>query len=288
VTYDAQSVRGYFDAYGEREWQRLETSFQGRSSYAVHRRILEDYVEPGYRVLDIGSGPGRYAIDIATTGASVTLVDLSEVQLDIARRRLAERGLIDRVESFQTGDVLDLHAFDDATFDLVVCFGGVVSYTKEQHPAALLELARVVRPGGAVLLSVMSLHGTMRLIGPLDAASVIESIDHHLVWDEILSGADVTYTRAGSGEFHQPIALFTSIGLNAALENAGLRVERLASANPLFTQYMKLPQIEANPLVTERLIELEISVCEYPGLLDAGGHLIAVARRPSDQKGALK
>jgi len=280
VTYDAESVRGYFDAFGEREWQRLEMNFQGRSSYAVHRHILEDYVEADYHVLDVGSGPGRFAIDMALMGARVSLVDLSQVQLDIARQRLAERGLIERVESFQTGDVLDLHAFDDGAFDLVVCFGGVVSYTRQEYPRALIELARVVRPGGAVLLSVMSLHGTMRLLGPLDAANVVETIDQHLAWNEVVDGAGVTCTRVGSSEFHQPIALFTSNGLSEALENAGLRVERLASANPLFTQYMKMPQIEANPSASDRLIELEVAVCEHPGLVDAGGHLIAVARRP--------
>jgi len=281
VTYDAQAVRGYFDAYGEREWQRLEATFQGRSSYAVHRHLLDQYVRPGLRVLDIGSGPGRYAIDIAAMGARVTLVDLSEVQLEIARRRLGERQLLDRVESFRTGDVLDLDAFDDGAFDLVICFGGVVSYTKEQYPRALRELRRVVRPEGAVLVSVMSLHGTMRLIGPLDAAKVIETIDQHLEWSEVVGGAGVTCTRVGSAEFHQPIALFTSAGLTSALEEAGLRVERLASANPLFTQYMKLPQIEASPVAAERLIQLEVAACESPGLLDAGGHLIAVGRAGS-------
>ena len=68
MTYDAESVRGYFDAFGEREWQRLEMNFQGRSSYAVHRHILEDYVEADYHVLDVGSGPGRFAIDVAAMG----------------------------------------------------------------------------------------------------------------------------------------------------------------------------------------------------------------------------
>jgi 2-polyprenyl-3-methyl-5-hydroxy-6-metoxy-1,4-benzoquinol methylase len=277
--YDQQSVRRYFDAFGEREWQRLEATFQGRSNYAVHRHLLEQHVSAGSRVLDVGSGPGRFAIDLATLGARVTLVDLSHVQLDLARQRLAERQMLDCVETFQRADVLDLSAFADSTFDAVVCFGGVLSYTREKYRAAISELARVVRPGGVVLVSVMSLYGAMRLLGPLDAAQVVESIDQHLDWQQVLGGADIVLTRAGSKEFHQPIALFTSRGLSAALTAEGLRIERLASANPIFTQYMKVPQIEASTAASDQLMALEVAACEQPGLVDAGGHLIAVARR---------
>jgi 2-polyprenyl-3-methyl-5-hydroxy-6-metoxy-1,4-benzoquinol methylase len=280
ASYDPQSVRRYFDAFGEREWQRLEATFQGRSNYAVHRHLLEQHIVPGDRVLDVGCGPGRFAIDLATLDARVTLVDLSDVQLDLARQRLGERQMLDRVEGFQRGDVLDLSAFGDSTYDAVVCFGGVLSYTREKYAAAIGELGRVVRPGGVVLVSVMSLYGAMRLLGPLDAAQVVESIDQHLDWEQVLGGADIVFTRPGSKEFHQPIALFTSRGLSAALTDAGLHVERLASANPLFPQYMKVAQIEASAAASDRLMALEAAVCQNPGLIDAGGHLIAVARRP--------
>jgi 2-polyprenyl-3-methyl-5-hydroxy-6-metoxy-1,4-benzoquinol methylase len=279
VTYTADSVRTYFDTLGEREWERLEATYQGRTSFAIHRRALESHVRAGMRVLDIGAGPGRFAIDLITHGATVTVADLSPVQLELARRRLEERGLAGHVEGFHQLDVLDLRAFDDGSFDVVVCFGGVVSYTKERHPEALRELARVVRTGGIVMLSVMSLYGTMQLIGPLDAAKVLETIDQHLDWQAVLSGDDVVYTRSGSAEFHQPLALFTSVGLRAAIERAGFHVVELASANPIIPQFLRLPNIGASPVAAAELEKLEIAASGHPGLLDSGGHLIAVARR---------
>jgi hypothetical protein len=97
---------------------------------------------------------------------------------------------------------------------------------------------------------------------------------------------DTLFTHAGSSEFHQSLVLFTSSGLKRAVAGAGLQVERVACANPLFTQFMKMPQTEASSLASDRLIELEVAVCEQPGLADAGGHLIAAGRRP--QNGALK
>lgn len=280
MTYDSNSVRAYFDNFGEREWARLETDIQGRSNYAVHKRFLDEHVHSGMRVLDIGSGPGRFAIDLVSAGAEVTVADLSPVQLGLARQNLAARGLLDRVVQFRQLDVLDMQSIDDGAYDVVVCFGGVVSYTRERHAEALRGLRRVVRPGGTVLVSVMSLYGVLRLVGPLDAAAVLESIDEHIDWQGVVAGADVVYTRPGSVEFHQPMALFTSIGLNRAVTEAGLVVESMAAANAILPAFSRVPNLEASSRATEALQEFELAVCDCPGLLDAGGHLLAVARRP--------
>jgi len=64
MTYDERTVADYFDALGDREWDRLETSLQGRIKYAVHQRLIAQQVLPGMRVLDVGAGPGRFALDI--------------------------------------------------------------------------------------------------------------------------------------------------------------------------------------------------------------------------------
>lgn len=281
MTYDPAVVRSYFDALGEREWQRLETTFQGRAAYAVHKRFLDAHARAGAKVLDIGSGPGRYAIDLISRGAEVVVADLSPVQVELARQRITEQGLNGPSVQFRELDVTNLSMFGDASFDLVVCYGGVLSYTRERHTQALRELARVVRPGGIVLLSVMSLYGTMRLIGPLDAAAVVESMDQHLDWAAVKSGAQIIYTHTSSKEFHQPIALFTSRALRDAVEVAGLVVETLASASAIITQYARVPNIDASPTASAEMQRLEIELCDYPGLVDAGSHLIAVARRPA-------
>jgi 2-polyprenyl-3-methyl-5-hydroxy-6-metoxy-1,4-benzoquinol methylase len=281
MTYDATSVRAYFDGLAGREWERLETTVQGRNNYAVHRRLLDRYARAGMRVLDIGSGPGRYAIDLAALGAEVTVADLSQVQLDLARERIAERGLVGRIAGFHRLDVLHLAGLEAESYDLVVCYGGVLSYTRERHPDALRELARVVRPGGVVLASVMSLYGALRLLGPLDAAAVLETIDAHLDHAALLAGTQIAYTRPTSGEFHQPLALFTSVGLRGAMADAGLAVEAMASANPLLAQFQTVPRMAESARAADALLALELAACEHPGLLDAGGHLIAAARRPT-------
>ena len=110
----------------------------------------------------------------------------------------------------------------------------------------------------------------MALLGTLDAAGFIEAPETHLDWDELLSGADVVLTKPGSPEFHQPVALFTAKGARRLLEEAGCEVVTIAAANPLTHQGQTLAQIEASPQAEERLTELELALCEEPGLVDAG------------------
>lgn len=280
MPYDPAGVTEYFDALAEAEWSRLEATLQGRIKYAVHRKILAKYIQPSMQVLDVGSGPGRFAMNCLDIGAEVTLVDISPVQLQLARDRLAAHGKLDGIKGFHRLDVLDLTSLAQESYDAVVCFGGAVSYTRERYVEALRQLVRVARPGAPILISVMSLFGAMRLLGPFDAANVLETVNDHLDWSQVLSGTGVVLTKRASTEFHQPLALFSSAGLRAALVDVGLTVEALAAANPFLPEFLPVPKIAASERASQTLIDLEVALSEVPGLVDGGGHLLAVARKP--------
>lgn len=102
---------------------------------------------PGDLVLDLGCGAGHAGFAVATAGATVMAVDTSEEMLATARLLAQERGL-DGYEAIGA-DVAAL-PFPDASFD------GVVSRYSAHHwpdiAAACREAARVVRPGGRVVV----------------------------------------------------------------------------------------------------------------------------------------
>jgi ubiquinone/menaquinone biosynthesis C-methylase UbiE len=104
----------------------------------------------GERVLEIGPGTGYYSPELAGwlgSEGELELFDLQQEMLDHAMRRVAERGL-NNVGATR-GDATAL-PFDDGRFDAVV-LTAVLGEIPDQG-AALSEIARVLRPGGRLIV----------------------------------------------------------------------------------------------------------------------------------------
>ena len=276
--YDPEGVARYFDELAHGEWDRLDATLTGRISFRIHLKQLLGVVSPGTRVLDAGCGPGRFAIAMLRAGAHVTLADISSTQLDITREKISEARLLDRVEGFHRINITNLTGFGEE-FDIVVCYGGALSYVRDRHRAAITELVRVTKPGGSVIASVMSLYGMLKLIGILDVASFLVDMESHWELENILNGTGYALTRSGSDEFHVPFALFSAKHLADTFEEAGCSVVTLAAANPLSAGGMEMQRISANAGVTSRLLDLELALCDRPEYVDSGEHLIIVAQK---------
>ena len=75
--FDPEGIRRYYDALGEGEWDRLSAEPADEVKAHVHAHYLREFVHAGDHVLDIGAGPGRFTIELARRGASVTVADIS-------------------------------------------------------------------------------------------------------------------------------------------------------------------------------------------------------------------
>jgi len=114
-------------------------------------------VRPGQRVLDVACGTGRGTVGLAEAvgpNGQVDALDLTQAMLDQAQSKLEGLGLIDRIHLKQ-GNAREL-PYTDATFDLV--YNG---YMFDLIPLdgflpILKEMARVLKPGGKLVLVNMS------------------------------------------------------------------------------------------------------------------------------------
>jgi demethylmenaquinone methyltransferase/2-methoxy-6-polyprenyl-1,4-benzoquinol methylase len=102
------------------------------------------------RVLDLATGTGDLAIDIARMhpGATVVGLDPSQEMLAIAATKLAKRGLTDRI-SLVVGDAQEL-PYRDCEMDAATIAFGIRNVPDRKR--ALREMARVVRPGGRIAI----------------------------------------------------------------------------------------------------------------------------------------
>lgn len=126
-------------------WRETEL---GAVTERLERTAVLDLAGPlaGRDVLDVGCGDGTYALGAARAGARVTGVDRSAAAVEAARRRAADVGL---PLELHVADALTLpfpaERFDAVLAVTVLCF-------VPDPPRAVAEMARVLRPGGVLVL----------------------------------------------------------------------------------------------------------------------------------------
>ena len=156
VMDDLDGVEAYSAAASQAYLERIDRTFV---DHALSLGVTQGHA------LDIGTGPGIIPIMLASRVPRLRLtgVDLSEPMLQQSRKNAAKAGVSDRLD-FRVGDAKSL-PFSERSFDLVLC-NSLLHHLP--GPLALLdEIARVSKPGGAILLR--DLRRPSRLEFPLHA-----------------------------------------------------------------------------------------------------------------------
>jgi 2-polyprenyl-3-methyl-5-hydroxy-6-metoxy-1,4-benzoquinol methylase len=119
------------------------------------------------RILDVGCGTGRHAIELARRGYSVTGVDLSESQLNKAKEKAAAANV--RID-FQKADARELNFQSEFDAVLILCEGAFsLMETDAMNFRILQNVERALKPGGKFILTTLSAlyplyHSVMDLI----------------------------------------------------------------------------------------------------------------------------
>ena len=159
---DAAAVRYHYDVGNEFFALFLDESMtyscaifsRGAQTLAEAQRTKLELVasklalEPGMRVLDVGCGWGSFAIHAAREhGAEVLGVTLSEPQAELARKRVADAGVTDRVEI----RVADYRRLPGGSFDAIASIGMAEHVGERQIDLYASSLFGLLRPGGVLL-----------------------------------------------------------------------------------------------------------------------------------------
>lgn len=133
------------------EWERnyLGPDLDRYYRAAFARIVGELQDSTGNTVLDLGCGYCYHTVRLAESDLSITGADFSEAALARARDTVRDAGLGDRV-TLQRADATNL-PFPDASFDNVLMWGVLMHIPEAEK--ALAEAARVLKPGGKLILS---------------------------------------------------------------------------------------------------------------------------------------
>jgi protein-L-isoaspartate O-methyltransferase len=146
--------------YGQRFWVEAPHPLITRARL---REILDP--KPGERILEVGPGTGYYTLDVAEwvkPEGRVDILDLQQEMLDHTMRRADERGLTNVTPTRSDATAMP---YEDATYDaayLTTVLGEI-----PDQDAALRELARVLRPGGRLVVGELAGDPHYVRLGPM-------------------------------------------------------------------------------------------------------------------------
>lgn len=206
----------------------------GHDAFWHYREALRAFIGEGTaRALEVGCGEGRVSRLLKELGYHVTASDAVAALVDAAREA-------NSADHYAVAPVTEL-PFEAGSFDLVVAYNVLMDV--EDVPAAVAEMARVLAPGGTVLISLVHPfrdRGRFASAAP-DAPFVLEG---SYFGRERFEGSE---TRAGLtmdfAGWSQPLEAYAG-----ALEQAGLAITALreplpapGSGNAAFHQSMRMP-----------------------------------------------
>lgn len=244
--------------------------------YKVYDTITWKYVEPylptspGAVVLDAAGGTGRWALRMAGKGCNVVLIDNSAGMLKAAAERAEAEGLQQRV-TLAKGDIARTD-YPDETFDMILCEHALFLF---EHPETLLkELRRLAKKQAPLIISAQNRYalalstipGKPTSVNMEMALKMLQSKEHFCLSED---GQVKVYTWAPE-EFRK------------MLEENGLHVEKIIGkviTMPIRIRKEKYMQSTYTQDLYDRILQLELDLCEKPDALGLAGHLQAITRK---------
>lgn len=269
----SQYVRDFYNHNASHEWQRLDTPLS-RIEFTSALWLIDKYFPKPGRVCDIGSGPGRYAIELIRKGYSVTLFDLSDELIQLAKAKLADLHL--QAEALIVGDAKEMDALTTASFDAALLMGPMYHLIdRGDRLQALSHVLRLLKPQGVALITYLNSWGLIRTgfsdfpAWYQDIAVLRAMLEEHVFPGNRLSDFTECYWSTPEAAIREVQgAGFEVISYGGAQGFAG-------GMRPLLEQLAS-----ENAAAYENIVQVAAEMCELPQYRDSTEHLHLVVRKP--------
>lgn len=223
---------------------------------------LHRYLQPGFKLLDIGAGTGRYTSALMAEGYEVKAVELVKRNIDVFLKREPTADVV-------KGDAREMPFLPDAMADVTLLLGPLYHLIGDDEKLkALNEAKRVTKPGGVIFVAYL-----------MNEYSILSyCFDEERIEDLLTRGViDKEYhLHVREGELYDYVRLEDIDRLNA---KAGL--ERVTIFSPDgAADYMRTRLNQMSEQTFSRFIEYQKCISERSDLIGAGSHVVDVLRKP--------
>lgn len=266
-----ECVKQYYDKSSEQEWQRLNKPYT-RVEYESTLYLIEQYFPKDGHILDIGSGPGRYALALLERGYSVSLLDLSKNELNIAKRRIESSGFT--ANAYYCQSALELGNFEDNSFEAILLMGPLYHlHLAEERNHILKEVKRILKPNGTALIAYINTWGVLKA----SLREFPEFFADEKQFGDYVAG-DLKYTEDES--FTATYFTTPPLALKE-VEAVGFKVVSYAGAESFVAGLnLQMENLATDmPAVYKNYLQKAAEYCELPQYRDATEHLHIIVKK---------
>ncbi len=146
-----------YNAGVDEEFNRLHETPEREAEYRLIIELLDEYISAGLVVIDIGSGPGRYAEHLLQRNCKAGVVDLSAKSLKAFSDRMENSYYKDNIIFNRVSCATQLDWINDNAADAILLMGPLYHLiSKEHRDTALSHCRRILKPGGTVFSVFLS------------------------------------------------------------------------------------------------------------------------------------
>lgn len=257
-------VKEYYDGNPEMEWERLNGF---HFEFEITRQMLHRHLKKG-SVLDIGGGPGRYSLYLASLGYDVTLLDLSDGNIQLAKEKARELGV--KIKAFPC-DARDLFGLNLGEYDNVLLMGPLYHLFQESdRETCVLEAKKHMKKDGHFFASFITIAaGLLFYLDECPYELIHEpalDLFHYMENDKSWSGT--AFTEATFINNLEITPFFRRLGFEkiTLFGQEGITGPRLSALE-------KAPEN-----VRDLYLDLSLRLCENPQYFPYSPHLMYVGR----------
>ena len=152
-----QTIAAAYDCGVEEEYRRLTENALREAEYSLITELLDEYIPKGSDVIDIGSGPGRYAEYLMLNECRVGVVDLSANSLKAFSDRMEKVCCRGNILFNKVSCATQLQWIADNSADAILMMGPLYHLITEEHRnTALASCHRILKPGGYLFTLFLS------------------------------------------------------------------------------------------------------------------------------------
>ena len=271
----SDTIAEMYNSNPDYEYNRLDKNPFNSLEYYTTIHFIKKYIKSGSKVLDAGSGPGRYLNELLNNKFKSTLLDLSNGNIETAKSKIKQlpKELKANIERLIVGDIRNMHMLEKNSFDAVLCLGAPISHIPDlsERIEAISELVRVVKENSFVFLTAVGYYSAIKTYAlNLQADLLIDDFD-------LLNRTGDSYVMGNKWHFYK------ANELKSQAEECGLEIIEMVGCESLSANIIKQTNSLANnPEQWDKWKEIIIEHSTNPSVVDNSNHILLIGKKRSN------